>query len=185
MKNIFLLLIAALFFSCSSDDKRVITEEVNLFVDHYKTTSVLNGTAFVIFENGALGNDDFKVLGQIDGLVYEPGFIYQLTASKIITQNPGTDAKTVRYQVISVTNREAARPDAEFRIPLIEFINGAGYATYIRRQADSTFILGNQIPFNCNYFCVDLDDAIQRQDAIIGTFTHGPEETYVLQALAN
>lgn len=183
MKNVILLLLTALIFSCSANDESVTTEEVNLAVDHYKTTSAFNGTAFVIYENGSLGDANAKVYGQIDNFNFEPGFTYNLSATKTITENAGTNAKTVRYRANTVNSRQAARPDANFRIPMIEFINGRGMATFIRRQADSTFILGNEIPFDCNYFCLDLDRAIEQENEVIGIFSHGPEGSYVLNEL--
>jgi hypothetical protein len=183
MKKVFFLLMAILLISCSANDESVTSEEVELFVDHYKTTSILNGTAFVIYENGTPENNDNKIYGQIDRFNFEPGFTYQITATKTITKNAGTNAKTVRYDLISINQKEPARPDARFRIPLIQFVNGRGMATFIRRQADSTFILSNEIPFNCNYFCINLDRAIQYENAIAGTFVHGPEGTYILKEL--
>ncbi|MBT8261848.1 MAG: DUF4377 domain-containing protein [Bacteroidia bacterium] len=185
MKKVIFLLTVILLIACSENDESVTSQQVELFVDHYKTTSIINGTAFVIYENVAPGNNADKIYGQINRFNFEPGFTYQLTANKTIIENAGTNAQTVRYDLITINNKEAVSPDAEFRIPLIQFFNGRGTATFIRRQADSTFILSNEIPFNCNYFCVDLDRAIERETAIEGTFTHGPEGTYILQELAN
>ncbi len=175
-------MMAILLISCSANDESVISEEVALFVDHYKTTSIINGTAFVFYENATPDNNN-RIYGHINQFNFEPGFIYKITATKTITKNAGTNAKTVRYDLISINQKDAVSPDAEFRIPLIKFVNGKGMATFIRRQADSTFILSNEIPFNCNYFCIDLDRAIQQENAIKGTFVHGPEGTYILKKL--
>ena len=185
MKTVISLLAIMLLFACSENDESVTSTQVELFVDHYKTTSIIDGIAFVIFENDVPGNDEDKIFGQIDRFNFEPGFTYQVTANKTITENAGTNAKTVRYDLITINNKEAVSPDAEFRIPLIRFVNGRGTATFIRRQADSTFILSNEIPFNCNYFCVDLDRAIEREDVITGTFVHGPDGSYLLKELIN
>jgi hypothetical protein len=183
MKKIVLISAIALLFACSADDAQITSEEVNLYVEHYKTTSLLNGTAYVIYENGSPDNNTGRSYAQIDNFNFEPGFTYRLTATKTIIKNDGTNAKTVRYRAINVNSREAARPDAKFRIPLIRFVNGRGTTSFIRRQADSSFILSNEIPFNCNYFCVELDRAIEQEIAIIGTFTHGPEGSYILTGL--
>jgi len=185
MKNAILLLVAALIFSCSATDESITTEEVNLAVDHYKTISAYNGTAFVIYENGSLGDENARVYGLIDHFNFEPGYTYSLSANKTTIENAGTNAKTIRFTVNSVDSRQAVRPDAEFRIPMIKFINGRGMATFIRRQADSTFILGNEIPFNCNYFCPDLDRAIEQRNEITGIFKHGPEGSYQLMSVIN
>jgi len=185
MKKVISLLTVMLLFACSENDESVTSQQVELFVEHYKTTSIINGTAFVIFENTVPGNREDKIYGQINRFNFEPGYTYQLTANKTITENAGTNAKTVRYDLVSINNKEAVSPDAEFRIPLIRFVNGRGIATFIRRQADSTFILSNEIPFNCNYFCVDLDRAIEQENAITGTFVHGPDGSYIMKELEN
>lgn len=183
MKNATLLLVSALIFACSATDENITSEEVDLAVDHYKTTSAYNGTAFVIYENGSLGDENARVYGQIENFNFEPGYTYSLRATKTPTENAGTNTKTIRYKATSVNSRQAVRPDAEFRIPMIKFINGRGMATFIRRQADSTFILGNEIPFNCNYFCTDLDRAIEQKNEVTGIFKHGPDGSYLLMSL--
>ncbi|MCW5519213.1 hypothetical protein J1N09_05145 [Aureitalea sp. L0-47] len=181
MKRIALLIATVLLFSCSESDESITQVQVELSVSHYKTTDPFNGTAFIINEDG----DPTPKRAQIDNFFFEPGFNYQLTANKVTTENAGTNSGSVRYRAVTVNSREAVRPDIEFRIPLIQFVNGSGLATFIRRQADSTFILSNEIQFNCNYFCVELDQAIEQQYAVEGSFSHGPDGTYVLQALAN
>ena len=50
MKNATLLLVSTLIFACSATDENITSEEVDLAVDHYKTISAYNGTAFVIYE---------------------------------------------------------------------------------------------------------------------------------------
>ncbi len=181
MKKIVILILTLglLANSCSESDESISHEQVELFVAHYKTTDPFHGTAFVVTEEG----DPSEKHVQIDNFFFEPGYNYQLSADKITTENAGTNSRTVRYRALDMISKTAARPDAEFRIPLIEFVNGRGMATFIRRQADSTFILSNEIQFNCNYFCADLDRAIEQQSAIEGTFTHGPDGTYQLQAV--
>ena len=181
MKKIALLVLALMLFGCSENDESTTQVQVELSVEHFKTTSDVYGTAFIVSEE----NSSERKKAQIDNFYFEPGFRYRLAANKITTENAGTNSRTVRYRAIDIISRESVRPDIEFRIPLIEFINGRGLATFIRRQADSTFILSNEIQFDCNYFCVNLDQAIEQQYAIEGTFTHGPDGSYVLQALAD
>ena len=48
-----LFLCTAVLLSCSADDESVTQEEVNLLIDHYKTTSLFYGTALIAYENGS------------------------------------------------------------------------------------------------------------------------------------
>ncbi|MBL4663838.1 MAG: hypothetical protein JKY22_09885, partial [Flavobacteriaceae bacterium] len=85
MKKLFFLCLFGLLLSCSSDDKNTTTEiEVDLTIDHYKTTSLLHGTAFVVSENGAERQFQIPV---ISGFDFQQGFRYQLRAKRITTVN--------------------------------------------------------------------------------------------------
>ena len=45
-----LFLCTVMLLSCSADDESVTQEEVNLLIDHYKTTSLMKIT-FLLFSN--------------------------------------------------------------------------------------------------------------------------------------
>ncbi|RDK84788.1 hypothetical protein [Marinirhabdus gelatinilytica] len=183
MKKIVILLTSFLLLACSADDASVTNEEVTLFVNHYKTTSVLNGTQFLIQENGAIGSDTFQGTAFISNFDFEPGFTYTVSAEKITTKNAGTDATTVSYKVISVNQKEPVSPQTSFEVPIARFVNGVGYVSFVQDVSTNTFFLSGQIEFDCNTLCSNIRAAIQNQEPITGSFTHGVEGTYILQAL--
>ncbi len=65
MKNLIFSLLALGFIACSGDDVQITSEEVSLFVNHFKTTSPLSGTALVVQENAEIGSENYNTLGNI------------------------------------------------------------------------------------------------------------------------
>ena len=177
------MLLLPLLFSCSSDDASITSVEKVIFVEHYKTTSLLNGTAFVIFENGAPGNSDLRIRAQIDGFNFEPGYTYLINTNKIVTKNAGTNATTVRYEFLNELTKEPAENGAKFRVPLIEFVNGQGTVSFLRRKQDSTFVISNEITVNCEFVCSELHSAFEANTPIVGVFMHGDSGNYILSEL--
>ena len=112
MKKFALFIVALLLIACSENDESTTQEQVELKVEHFKTTSDVYGTAFIVSEDG----NTERIKAQIDNFFFEPGFIYQLSANKITTENAGTNSRTVRYRAITVNSREVVRPDIEFRM---------------------------------------------------------------------
>ena len=183
MKKILLICAAALLFACSADDEQITNEEVTLFVNHYKTTSVLNGTQFLIQENTAMGGDSFEGAASIKNFDFEPGFTYTITAKKTSTENAGTDAATVSYEFVSENEKTQVSPQATFEIPVARFVNGVGYVSFVRGTSTNGFILSQEIAIECQNLCAQLENVTPNQEAATGTFTHGPDGTYVLQSL--
>lgn len=184
MKKILLFCTAALLIACSSsDDASITNEEVVLFVNHYKTTSVLNGTQFLIQENDAIGSDTFQGTAFINNFEFEPGFTYNVTAKKIITEDAGTDAATVSYELVSVNQKNQVSPQATFEIPVSRFVNGVGYISFVRGTSTIGFILSQEIILDCQNLCPQLENITPNQEIATGTFTHGEDGTYVLQGL--
>ncbi|WP_432409955.1 DUF4377 domain-containing protein [Rasiella sp. SM2506] len=183
MKKILLICTTALLFACSKDDASITNEEVALFVNHYKTTSVVSGTQLLIQENDAIGSDTFQGTAFIKNFKFEPGFTYNITAKKVITENAGTDAATISYELVSIDDQTQVSPQATFEIPIARFINGVGYVSFVRGTSTLGFILSQEITVACQNLCSQLEQVTPNQEAATGTFTHGPEGTYVLQGL--
>ena len=179
-KLLFLGLVGILLYSCSSDDQPTHTEEtLNLSIDHYKTTSILYGTAFVANKDGS---QDFEI-PFIDQFDFEPGFRYEMSAVRTTTMNPGTNATTNSYRLVAIQSQDTIAPQTRFSLRLAEFVNGLGYVTRIRGSAEAGYILNNEIPINCGAFCSELAGSLLIEDAIRGEFEHGPEGSYTLVGL--
>ncbi len=183
MKKILFLCATALLLACSADDASVTSDEVALFVNHYKTTSVLNGTQFLIQENDAIGSDTFQGNAFIKNFEFEPGFTYHLTARKITTENAGTDAATVSYELVSVQEKNPVAPQTTFEIPVSRFVNGLGYFSFVRGTSEIGYTLSQEIEIECQNLCPQLQSITLHQELATGTFTHGTDGMYVLQGL--
>ncbi len=184
MKKLLLLVALPLLMGCSADDGSVSSEEVTLFVNHYKTTSVLHGTALVVQENEAIGSTEFGSIPHIEGFEFEAEFTYNLRALKTTTKNPGTDASTTSYKLLEVITKEPLEYSPQFRVPLSTFVNGYGYVSWLSRKPDSTFVLSREIPLDCRALCSDLRAGFESRELMTGTFEHGDDGQYVLTELS-
>ena len=184
MKKILLFCTAALLVACSaSDDTSVQTEEVLLFVNHYKTTSVLHGTTLVIQENDAIGSDTFSGTPFIEDFNFEPGFTYTLSAEKVTIENAGTDASTIQYKLIEVVDKTRVAEQTTFDIPLARFVNGVGYVSFVLGNTNTGFILSREIEIDCRELCGQLGSVLPNEEIATGTFVHGADGSYALREL--
>lgn len=167
--------------SCSSDDKSTITEiEVNLLIDHYKTTSLLHGTAFVVSENGEERLIEIPFISSFD---FQPGFRYEARATRRTVVNDGTSKGTDTYHLISIQSQDTIPPNTTFTVPLAQFVNGYGYVKWVVGSADTGYVLSNEIPIDCEQFCTELTSVFAIEDNVTGEFEHGPDGSYILRAL--
>ena len=183
MKTIRLFLLLPLLMACSSDDANVSTSQVSLFVDHFKTTSILSGTALVVQENDAIGTSQYAKISGIVGFDFEPGYTYRLRANKSLKKNAGTSAVIATYSLIGIDAKVRVGTKSDFRVPLSTFVNGQGYVTFLRRRQDSTFILGNEIVLDCDFLCADLNAAFETRQLMTATFYHGEDDSYIMTEL--
>ena len=175
-----LVLCTAVLLSCSADDESVTQEEVNLLIDHYKTTSLFYGTALIAYENGSSMANQIPAIA---GFEFEQRNLYNLTASKNTVKNSGTNATTVNYELISIVAQDSVPFSTRFAMPLAKFVNGVGYVKYVVGNAETGYIISNEITMDCTHFCSELYSRLSIEDNITGEFEHGPEGTYVLMAL--
>lgn len=175
-----LLLCTAVLLSCSADDESVTQEEVNLLIDHYKTTSLFYGTALVAYENGSSISIEIPAIA---GFEFEQRNTYDIITSKKTTKNSGTNATTVGYELLSVVAQDSVPASTRFAMPLAKFVNGLGYVKFVVGNAETGYIISNEITMDCTYFCSELYSRLSIEDNITGEFEHGPEGTYVLMAL--
>jgi len=180
MKKLLILCLGLMLIACSDDDTEITRTEVNLTIDHFKTTSVLYGTALI-----GQGEDDVEpfIIPRISGFDFQPGYTYSLIANRVTTKNAGTNATTDSYDLIAVQAQDTIPPNTEFRVPLGKFVNGLGYVKWVQGNADLGYVLNNEIPIECTQFCVELFNLIAREENVTGVFEHGQGGVYVLKEL--
>lgn len=180
MRKLLFLFLSTLLLSCSADEGSITETEVDLTIDHYKTTSLLNGTALVASE---IGSDQKFEVPFISGFEFQPGFQYSITATRTTTINDGAATGTDSYRLISVRSQDTIPPNTRFTVPLAEFVNGFGYVKFVVGNAELGYTLSNEISLDCTSFCGQLYSMLSIEDPITGEFEHGPDGTYVLTAL--
>jgi len=180
MKKLLYFGIIALLFACSADDQTITETQVNLVIDHYKTTSVLYGTALVATEEGV--ESRFKI-PFISSFEFQPGNTYKVTATRRTVQNDGAATATDSYRLISVQTQDTIPPNTRFTVPLAKFVNGYGYVKFVVGNAELGYVLSNEIPLDCASFCGELQSLLVIEDPVTGEFEHGPDGNYVLKAL--
>jgi len=180
MKKLLFLGVTALLLSCSANDESVTETEVNLLLDHYRTTSLLYGTAFLATENGALQH--FELPG-IEGFDFQPGFNYSVATTRKTIKNSGTNATSSSYRLIAIQSQDTIPPNTRFTVPLAKFVNGIGYVKWVVGNAELGYQLSHEIDIDCTSFCGELFSLLSIEDNITGEFEHGPNGTYILRAL--
>lgn len=180
MRKLLFLCTLGLLLSCSSDDQTITEIDLRVSIDHYKTTSLFHGTAFVATENGQ--SQEFEI-PSILSFDFKPGFRYQTTVKRTTTKNDATNATTDSYALISVESQDTIPPNTRFTVPLAKFVNGFGYVTWIKGSANAGYLLSNEISVDCASFCSELTGSLLIQENITGEFEHGSGGSYRLVAL--
>ncbi|MEM7186804.1 MAG: hypothetical protein AAF466_09110 [Bacteroidota bacterium] len=180
MKKLLYVLLATVLISCSADDASITETEVNLTIDHFRTTSLYNGTAFIAAETGS--GQTFK-LPVISGFDFVPGNRYQIVATRITTKNDGINTSTDSYRFNSIVAQEAIPPNTRFTIPLADFYNGLGYVRFVTGSAESGFKINREISIECGGLCGDIATKLLTEDVMTGEFEHGPDGSYILKNL--
>lgn len=165
-KLILILMILGSCHSCSNtsdSESEILTMRVN----HYKTTGIGEGLflTLLVQENDNIGSDNWtRLYTTIKGFNYQPGFIYDIKVSIDQIDNPPADGSSLQYTLQEIISTEEVSNDTEFNIDLK--IGGQSFIT-----TTSGYALLDQIEIDCQHLCNELDDKLQHQDFVIGTFT--------------
>jgi heat shock protein HslJ len=108
MKKILTFYIIAIFiFSCEEESTQ---NELILRVKENKTscTGYEGQTECYLVQQGSkIDSDDWEYFyEQIEGFVYEPGFVYKISVAKETIVNPPIDSPSVKYSLIRELSKE-------------------------------------------------------------------------------
>ncbi|NQX78705.1 DUF4377 domain-containing protein [Gilvibacter sp.] len=179
-----MMMLAAVAFGCSSDDGSQAEDTINLFVNHFKTTSLTSlNLVLLIQEEDRIGTDQYIEAAFIEGFDFEPGFTYELTVNRIAVRNPGTEFINTRYELISVDSKTEVPLETTFTVPLTRIYPSSFYYNWIRGNTTLGFTIDGQIPIDCSGLCGPLDAVGDAAEEVRGVFRHGDEGVYVLEQL--
>lgn len=184
MKTLIYLMFLFLFNSCSLQGIPT-SETTDLRVNHYQQTAIglYPQLVLLVQENEEIGKDSWKYFyDEIDGFDYEPGFIYDLKVEKTYLENPPQDASAISYKLIEITQKEKVGEESKFEMMLKLGYDDGGADFFVTGDPDLGFKILEEIKIDCNSLCVQLEEALQKQNSITGVFRHlGEEEIYLLE----
>ena len=172
MKKLLFLCTALLILSCSDDEAVQVEENVTLSLEHYRTTSLLYGTAFLAQENGQIGSSDYIEIPGIRAFSFTPGNRYLINAKKIVSENKNTDVSTVSYELLNVIQKDTVVQNGSFVMDLARFVNGVGYVSWVGGDQVNGFSINREIELSCGAFCNSILPLLSAEDPIRGEFEH-------------
>ena len=98
---------AILFFSCDEDKART---ELTLRVKENKIScsGYMGQTECYLIQQGSkIGSEEWDYFyEQIQGFIYEPGYVYELLVAKESVKDPMIDAPVVKYSLLKEISKE-------------------------------------------------------------------------------
>ncbi len=164
-KQILLLMILGILFSCSKDDDN-LPQTIEMRINHFQNTGIaIEPVLTLLIQKGnEIGTDNWtKFYSNIEGFNYEPGTIYNLSIKTEAIDNPPADGPSLKYTLLEIKSTQEIDNEVLFDIDLK--INGDNFIT-----TESGLKLLNQIDIDCNDLCEKLETALQNQDYVVGTF---------------
>lgn len=166
MKKLILsIAIIGTMLSCSDEDV-IPSQMIEMRINHYQNTGIGEGLFLVFLVQIAhnIGSDEWdKFYSTIEGFDYVPGNIYDLSVLVEKIDNPPADGSAFKYTVTEIKSVTAVKNETLFDVDLK--INGQNFVT-----TDTDYEILNQIKIDCDTLCDELDEKIQNQNFVVGTF---------------
>ena len=157
-------MVVAITTSCSNNNSPV--KIVDIRVNHHRNTGVAEGLFLTLLtqQGNDIGTDEWgRFYGGIEGFDYVPGYIYNLSAYVVEVENPPADGSSQRYILKEIKSTEKVDANILFDIDLK--MNGQSFIT-----TDSGYEILRQLKVDCSSLCNELDEKLQNQDFVVGTF---------------
>ncbi|MBW1295560.1 DUF4377 domain-containing protein [Aquimarina litoralis] len=181
-----ILILLLLIISCNDDDD--VIEITSIRVNHYLDTGFITffgnlGVINTIQEGNQIGQEEFlNSYSEIQGFEYELGFIHDLLVKKIQISDPPQDGSSIKLELLEVLSKQAAPLDTEFKIQLTLNTNEDTFLNWVIVDQENNFsLINSSISIECGSLCLELLTRINNQEQITGVFTHGENNTYILQ----
>ena len=165
-QQILLLMILGTLLSCSNDDDQPQTATIDMRINHFQNTGIALGPVLTLMvqEETEIGTENWtKFYSTIEGFNYQPGTIYNLSVKTEPINNPPADGSSMKYTLLEIKSTQEVDNETPFEIDLK--INGENFIT-----TDNGLKLLNKTNIDCNNLCDELENSLQNQDFVTGTF---------------
>lgn len=170
--------------SCEKSDD---TELVKMRINHYQQPAnnyeFFYGLSFIVQEGSEIGNTKwYGFSGRISGFDYELGYTYDIIVQKKRIKNPMIDMPDTEYSLFKILSKTKVPDDTTFDIELaIKFPNG--YEPLVTLNEESEFTLLGKTVIDCGELCGELENYLENETGMVGTFRHIDAETIQLLKL--
>ncbi len=197
MKNTSFLLfyvlctLSSCYYNKDGDDGPVISIS-NLRVNHYQNTTISSsftigdpGVEITVQEGSDIGSDrEFQAYPYpIEGFEFQQGLIQDIKVKVTDLENPRADGSSTIATVIEFISKTSVSPETTFNIRLTQKENTDTFVNWVHNDTSTFSIINSTISIDCNSLCNELVTKIENQEQVTGVFTHGEENTYILQEL--
>lgn len=166
--------------SCSENGLQGRNENLMMRVNHFKQTGIGEGKhlVYLVQEAGEIGGEQWNFMYEpIEGFDFEPGYVYDLRLKKQAVPNPPQDGSSVRYILLNVISKTPVPEDENFDIRL-----KWGGENFVTSHGEDPYLLDEYL-IDCNSLCSELNNALQNNEEVTGTFSHGPDSSLKLISL--
>ncbi len=187
----FFFLTIVFLFSCNNDDDNNEATNSKMRVNHYQDTALISffgtpTTTLLIQTDDKIGSETFEITtNAIEGLEYELGFIYDLEVRVTEIKNPPADASNIKITLVKVLSKTPVDTNTEFKVRLTLNQQGGEFIKWIKIEDANFGFMNSSISIDCKNLCTELTSKIENKEQVIGTFTHGEGNTYILKKLLN
>jgi hypothetical protein len=147
-----------------------------MLINHYQqpvnNEEYFKGLAYLVQEGNDIGDEAwYPLLNTISGFDYELGYVYEIEVSKTEFEEPLIDSPGIEYTLERINSKTRAPENATFEI-MIAFNYSNGFESLVEKNDDSQYTLMGETVISAGAFYEALEEALENQYGIKGTFSH-------------
>jgi hypothetical protein len=166
-----LAILPMIILSCENDEK------IEMRVNHYQQP-VSDGNVWYlglnVQEGDEIGKDEWHYFyDHIAGFEYELGYVYDIEVQKKHVNTAGMmDGSSVDYSLVRVISKTKVPEETTFDIRLTIKYGDGGYSQFIAKDSTSNYYLLEETEIDCGDLRESLEEYLEDQAGLVGTFTH-------------
>jgi hypothetical protein len=184
MKKALIIILAIISISIISCEKNENIEIVKMRINHYQQPVNMQefffGLSYKVQESDEIGTDKWYGFSNfISGFDYELGHVYDIEVQKKHVKDPMIDMPNIEYSLIRILSKTKIPQATTFDINLtVSYSNG--FESLVKKNEMSIFSLLGETEIDCGDLCGILEENIENQNGLIGTFAHIDNKTIEL-----